>query len=238
MSRRRKIDYLAVFKKIIEIVEKETGEKPKVKKIMADFEIALWQAIRTLKSENYLPDIIMKGCFFHFCQATFRKVMNYNLKKDYFNEKDSGTRVYIKWLMSLPLLPVPQMLEAFSSLENNNLNYKIQKTNVDFYELLGHLGEEAKWLNFQVRSLISDKLSPLKTKKQKNFEELLKENWEKLDKSHLTAIQFLHEINNMKYGDDLINESWSLNFSRVDLEPEEEDLEEQPFQEHEAELSC
>ena len=40
MSRRRKIDYLAVFKKIIEIVEKESNEKPKVKKIMADFEIA------------------------------------------------------------------------------------------------------------------------------------------------------------------------------------------------------
>ena len=70
------------------------------------------------------------------------------------------------------------MLEAFSSLENNNLNYKIQKTNVDFYELLGHLGEEAKWLNFQVRSLISDKL---------------KENWEKLYKSHLTAIQQFQE---------------------------------------------
>ena len=65
----------------------------------------------------------------------------------------------------------------------------------------------------------------------------MKENWEKLDKSNLTAIQFLHEINNMKYGDDLINESWSLNFSRVDLEPEEEDLEEQQFQEHKAELS-
>ena len=44
-------------------------------------------------------------------------------------------------------------------------------------------------------------------------------------------------MNNMKYGDELINESWSLNFSRVDLEPEEEDEEEQPFQEHEAELS-
>ena len=116
---RRKIDYLAVFKKIIEIVETETGEKPKVKKIMADFEIALWQAIRTLKSENYLPDIIMKGCFFHFCQAVFRKVMNYNLKKDYFNQRDSGTRVYIKWLMSLPLLPAAKMLEAFSELENN-----------------------------------------------------------------------------------------------------------------------
>ena len=90
MSRRRKIDYLAVFKKIIQIVQRNTGEKPNVKKIMADFEIALWQAIRTLKSENYLPDIRMKGCFFHFCQAVFRKVMEYNLKKDYYNQRDSG----------------------------------------------------------------------------------------------------------------------------------------------------
>ena len=47
----------------------------------------------------------------------------------------------------------------------------------------------------------------------------------------------------MKYTDDFINEEWSLNFSRIDLQPEEEDLEEegQPFEgfeEHIAELSC
>ena len=148
--------------------------------------------------------------------------------------------------MSLPLLPVPQMVEAFSSLENNindrrctnlkhlmkyyknnwiegknwsakdicvykekirtnndsekfhnNLNYKIQKTNVNFYELLGHLGEEAKWLPLQITSLLSDQLYSLKTKKQKNFEELLHLNWQKFDNSQLTAIQFLHEMNNI-----------------------------------------
>ena len=66
---------------------------------------------------------------------------------------------------------------------------------------------------------------------------LLFENWQKLDNSHLTAIQFLHEMNNMKYQDELINENWSLNFSRIDLEPEEEDLEEEQFEEHIAELS-
>ena len=41
----------------------------------------------------------------------------------------------------------------------------------------------------------------------------------------------------MKYQDDLINENWSLNFSRIDLQPEEEDLEEEQFEEHIAELS-
>ena len=117
-------------------------------------------------------------------------------------------------------------------------NVDFAKNCVDFYELLVHLGDEANWVEYHVQSLITGKLSPLKTTKQKLFEDLLKRNWEKIDKSEITAIQFLHEMNNMKYGDELINESWSLNFSRVDLEPEEEDEEEQPFQEHEAELSC
>ena len=229
MSRRRKIDYFEVFKKIIEIVEEKTGDKPQVRKIMADFEIALWQAIRKLKSEGDLPDIRMKGCFFHFCQAVFRKVMNLNLKKDYFNLKDPGTRIYIKWLMSLPLLPPAKMCEAFFELEeniydksctnlkhllayykknwiygknwsvedisvyrekirtnndaenfHNTLNFKIQRTHVDFYQLLIHLGEEAKWVEDHVHCLILGKSNSQKNKRTKDFEDLLERNWEKM----------------------------------------------------------
>ena len=121
---------------------------------------------------------------------------------------------------------------------HNNLNFKIQKSNVSFYELVDHLGKEAQWLPVQIQSLLNDQLYPIKTKKQKKFEDLLELNWQKLDNSQLTAIQFLHEMNHMKCTDDLINESWSLNFSRIDLQPEEEDLEEEPFEEHIAELSC
>ena len=276
MSRRRKIDYLAIFKKIIEIIEKETGKKTLVSKIMADFEIALWQAIRNLKETEYLPGIEMKGCFFHFCQATYRKVMSFNLKKDYFNPKDSGTRTYIKWLMSLPLLPEQQMREAFSELEknmkdrrctnlkhlltyfknnwidgrnwsakdicvykqkirtnndaekfHNNLNYQIQKTNISFYPLVDHLAKQAQWIPLQIQSLINNQLSPIKTAKQKKFEDLLEKNYKKLDNSKLSPIQFLHEMNQMKYTDDFISEEWSLNFSRIDLQPEEEDLQEE-----------
>ena len=69
----------------------------------------------------------------------------------------------------------------------------------------------------------------------------MEKNWEKLGKSEITAIQFLHNINNMKEGHDLINEDWSLNFSRIDLQPEEEDQEEEDEEEedeeYEAELS-
>ena len=44
----------------------------------------------------------------------------------------------------------------------------------------------------------------------------------------------------MKYTDDFISEEWSLNFSRIDLQPEEEDLQEEGaegFEEDIAELS-
>ena len=292
MSRRRKIDYLEVFREIIEIVKRNSGEKPKVRKIMADFEIALWQAIRKLKSEGDLPDVRMKGCFFHFCQAVFRKVMTFNLKKDYFNPKDSGTRIYIKWLMSLPLLPAAKIPETFFELEeniydrnctnlkhlmgyfkknwiygknwsvedicayrekirtnndaesfHNTLNFKIQKTNVDFYRLLLHLGEEAIWVENQVHCLILGKSKSQKTKEQKIFEDLLQKNWEKIGNNEIDAIQFLHNMNHMKEGHDLISQEWSLNFSRIDLEPEEEDQEEEDEEEeeedeeYEAELS-
>ena len=126
---------------------------------------------------------------------------------------------------------------------HNGLNFKIQRTDVDFYELLVHLGDEANWVEYHVQSLITGKLSPQKTKQQKNFEDLLERNWEKIGKSEISAIQFLHEMNNMKEGHDLINEDWSLNFSRIDLEPEEEDQEEEDEEEeeedeeYEAELS-
>merc|ERR1712228_858770 len=105
---------------------------------------------------------------------------------------------------------------------------------------MGHLGEEAKWVENHVHCLILGKSTSQKAKEQKIFETLLEKNWEKLGKSEITAIQFLHNINNMKEGHDLINEDWSLNFSRIDLHPEEEDQEEEdegPDEEYEAELS-
>ena len=126
---------------------------------------------------------------------------------------------------------------------HNTLNFKIQKTNVDFYRLLLHLGEEAIWVENQVHCLILGKSNSQKTKEQKIFEDLLQKNWEKIGNNEINAIQFLHNMNHMKEGHDLINEEWSLNFSRIDLEPEEEDQEEEDEEEeeedeeYEAELS-
>merc|ERR1712212_1084383 len=104
------------------------------------------------------------------------------------------------------------------------------------------LAKEAQWLPVQIQSLLNDQLHPIKTAEQKKFEDLLEKNYKKLDNSQLSPIQFLHEMNQMKYTDDFISEEWSLNFSRIDLQPEEEEDEQEGepsegFEEDIAELS-
>ena len=88
-----------------------------LQKIMADFEIALWQAIRELRGDGkFREDLIVKGCYFHFTQAVLRKAMQYNLKGEYFHKINSGLRIFIKWLMSLVLLPTDLIQSTFKAM--------------------------------------------------------------------------------------------------------------------------
>ena len=121
MTRRREMDYKKVLLEIyshccryVRVKQKDESATPNLAKIMADFEIALWQAIRHLKDENvFYSDLCIKGCYFHLTQAIFRKIMHFHLKPDYFKRDGSGVRVILKWLMALVLLPSSEILTTF-----------------------------------------------------------------------------------------------------------------------------
>ena len=115
MSRRRKVDYKKVFKAFVELTTDPNGNPPKVKKIMLDFEAALWTALRDLMNSNEFVEVQLKGCLFHFCQAIFKYILFLGLKKEYF--KDQGTMVICQHLMSLPLLPVEKIVAQFERIE-------------------------------------------------------------------------------------------------------------------------
>merc|ERR1711913_268089 len=86
-------------------------------RIMADFEIALWQAVKEVRNNGHFrTDLTLKGCYFHLTQAIFRKVIQNNLQPAYYNKKGSKVRLYVKWLMSLCLLPPNTITDTFNKI--------------------------------------------------------------------------------------------------------------------------
>lgn len=65
MSGKKKKDYKAVFKAVIEMLPVQ----PAVKGIVIDYEMAVWSALREV-----LPSVKITGCVFHWTQAVWRKV--------------------------------------------------------------------------------------------------------------------------------------------------------------------
>ena len=56
---------------------------------MCDFEKAFWTAWRLLIETEVYVNVKLKGCFFHFTQAVFMKIMNFGLKGKFYS--DTGT---------------------------------------------------------------------------------------------------------------------------------------------------
>lgn len=106
MSGKRKKDYRKVLKAILEV----TGEC-NVEKLVMDFEMALWSAVRTL-----LPMAELQGCSFHWNQAIWRKVQSLGLAVPYINHRP--TQDFIRQIMALPFLPGEHVEPTFNHLQS------------------------------------------------------------------------------------------------------------------------
>ena len=78
----------------------------KVKKIKLDFEIAIHQAFEALFK--------LRGCYFHFSQAGWRKVQKGGMVVSYMNEK--CFRDFIRSAIALAFLPLNQIEAAIDDL--------------------------------------------------------------------------------------------------------------------------
>ena len=64
MSGKRKRDYRAVFRELLELLP-----SPALRQVTLDFECAVWKVLRQL-----LPEVKLLGCVFHWTPALWRKV--------------------------------------------------------------------------------------------------------------------------------------------------------------------
>lgn len=94
MSGKRRRDYKKVFSRTKEILDGQL----KLKEVVLDFEASVWRAI-----PDVFPDVVMRGCAFHWGQAVWRKVQELGLQCAYTN--DNETYKFIRQLLSLPYVP-------------------------------------------------------------------------------------------------------------------------------------
>ncbi|XP_068250151.1 uncharacterized protein [Palaemon carinicauda] len=94
MSGKRRKDYKKVFSRIKEIL----GEQLKVQEVILDFEASVWRAI-----PDVFPDVVMRGCAFHWGQAVWRKAQEFGLQSAYTS--DTKTYKFVRQLLSLPYVP-------------------------------------------------------------------------------------------------------------------------------------
>ena len=71
MTRRRKVDYVAVLEHLKGLVA-----RVEVVEMQSDFEPAIWSAVKEV-----FPRVVHRGCNFHWSQALIRKVKIKIVKK-------------------------------------------------------------------------------------------------------------------------------------------------------------
>ena len=102
MSGKRHSDYHCVLQVILDLIPRP----PSVKKIVCDFEAALWTAMREV-----FPRVYMQGCAFHWVQSIWRKIQNVELQQAYMGV--SATQKFCRKLMAFPYLPAANIPTEF-----------------------------------------------------------------------------------------------------------------------------
>ncbi|KAJ8298556.1 hypothetical protein KUTeg_023899 [Tegillarca granosa] len=122
MSRRRTSDYVKVFDVIINLLPRRSA----VQTIVADFEKAAWAAVR-----QATPGVTVRGCYFHWSQAIWRKVQEDGLQTRY--NDDNATYNIVRKLLALPFLPVQEVRHAFATVTSSVNDDKVMEL-VDYME--------------------------------------------------------------------------------------------------------
>ena len=116
MSGKTQADYTAIFQQIKLYVEQKqlAGATWNVETAMLDFELALRNALKSV-----FVGIHLQGCWFHYCQAIWRRVHHLKLDGEYPHKAHGGK--YIKRIMSLALMNANgSMIESmFEMLQHN-----------------------------------------------------------------------------------------------------------------------
>ncbi|CAF3730827.1 unnamed protein product [Rotaria socialis] len=108
-SNRKHDTYAAIFRSLKRIGLK-MGFDLKPLSIICDFEQSFMNAVT-----NELPQTIVTGCWFHFCQSCYRNIQKLGMMNLY--EDDAESRELLRGFMGLALLPIDRIYEGYEILK-------------------------------------------------------------------------------------------------------------------------
>ncbi|CAF1380347.1 unnamed protein product [Rotaria sordida] len=98
-------DYNSFFEKVL------VQDNFQPESIMTDFETGTIKSVREM-----LPNVLHKGCFFHFSQAIWRQVQRKGLVTKY--KEDEYFRLNVRKLIALAFVPVDEITTGFELIAN------------------------------------------------------------------------------------------------------------------------
>ncbi|XP_052129491.1 uncharacterized protein LOC127750882 [Frankliniella occidentalis] len=107
------VHYTLVLQKV-----REAAERFRIRatsgptKIMTDFELGIINAARAV-----FPEAVIRLCFFHLGQSSYRKVQHIGLQEQYNDPEDRSIKNAVHSLLALAFLPADRVLDAFDGLE-------------------------------------------------------------------------------------------------------------------------
>jgi len=109
LERKTQSTYEHVFRVILEECKKR-DLYPDPLNFNLDFELAVINAAKII----FGNDINIRGCFYHLCQSTYRKVQALGLSNRY--QEDEGFRLFCAMIDSLAFLPLNKVKEGMECL--------------------------------------------------------------------------------------------------------------------------
>lgn len=94
--------------------------------MITDFEAGMRKAIR-----EYFPNIILRGCWYHYCAAVRKKCIKLGLH--YVLKTNAYAKMILKQVMSLPLLPFECFDEGLAHIKRVVSQCGLSKTFARFF---------------------------------------------------------------------------------------------------------
>ncbi|XP_048258592.1 uncharacterized protein LOC125384153 [Haliotis rufescens] len=106
LPNRQRSTYVRLLQKLKETVLQITGAPLQPQVIQTDFEVAVMRDV-----EEELPGTDIRGCFFHYTQAVWKKVQHLEMVNQYRDNPDIHD--HVRRAAALPLLPVNMVQQSW-----------------------------------------------------------------------------------------------------------------------------